>query len=105
MDREASHILEFYLSELGCSGNIGAPGEMVLVGGYQPKHFLRLIRKYIEEYVRCKDCKGYSSYLEREDKTRLTYLRCKICQASRVVTTVDTNRYRGVKRGERRAAR
>jgi translation initiation factor 2 subunit 2 len=105
LDRKAQHILDFYLSELGCSGNIGATGEMVLVGGYQPKHFLRLIRKYIEEYVRCRDCRGYTSELVREDKSRLTYVKCKICQASRVVTTHNESRFRGVKRGERRAAR
>jgi translation initiation factor 2 subunit 2 len=92
------------LSELGCEGNIGSINEMILVGGYQAKHFLRLIRKYIEEYVRCKDCRGYVSVLEREDKTRLTYLKCKICLASRVVQNLE-QRYRGVKRGERKAAR
>ena len=92
------------MSELGCEGNIGSTNEMVLVGGYQAKHFLRLIRKYIEEYVRCKDCRGYDSVLEREDKTRLTYLRCNICKANRVVQGL-AERYRGVKRGERKAAR
>ena len=31
---------------------------MILVGGYQAKHFLRLTKKYVEEYVKCNTCKG-----------------------------------------------
>ena len=61
----------YNMSELGCQGNIGSQGEMVLVGGYQPKHFLRLIRKYIGDYVRCEDCRGLDTVIEKEEKTRL----------------------------------
>jgi translation initiation factor 2 beta subunit (eIF-2beta)/eIF-5 len=53
--------MDYFMSELGCEGNIGFNNEMILVGGYQAKHFLRLIRKYIEDYVRCKDCRGYKT--------------------------------------------
>jgi translation initiation factor 2 beta subunit (eIF-2beta)/eIF-5 len=67
------------LSELGCEGNIGSNNEMILVGGYQAKNFLRLIRKYIDDYVRCKDCRGYKTVIEREDKTRLSILKCDTC--------------------------
>jgi len=64
------------MSELGCEGNIGSMNEMVLVGGYQPKHFLRLIRKYIEDYVRCANCKSLDSKIERDEKSRLWVLKC-----------------------------
>jgi len=92
------------MSELGCEGNIGSNNEMILVGGYQAKHYLRLIRKYIEEYVRCKDCRGYQTVIEKEEKTRLTMLKCKTCKANRTVQNIES-RFRGVKRGERRAAK
>mmetsp|Transcript_696 Transcript_696/g.1293 ORF Transcript_696/g.1293 Transcript_696/m.1293 type:complete len:94 (+) Transcript_696:348-629(+) len=92
------------MSELGCEGNIGANDEMILVGGYQPKHFLRLIRKYIEDYVRCKDCKGYSTEIVKEEKTRLRYLKCKKCHASRTVQKIES-RFKATARGQRRKAR
>jgi len=90
------------MSELGCVGNIGSINEMTLVGGYQAKHYLRLIRKYIEDYVRCKDCKGFNTEIVRED--RLTYLKCKKCKANRTVQAI-ASRYHAARRGERRKAR
>jgi hypothetical protein len=52
-------MLEYFLSELGCDGTVGSNNEMILVGGYQAKHFLRLTKKYVEEYVKCNTCKGF----------------------------------------------
>lgn len=58
LKRDPKHILDYFLSELGCTGNLGARNEMILVGGYQQKHFVRLIRKYIDDYIKCGNCKG-----------------------------------------------
>ena len=33
--RDVSHIMDYYLSELGCQGNIGSNNELTLVGRYQ----------------------------------------------------------------------
>ena len=76
LNRKHQHILEYFCSELGCEGNIGSNNEMILNGSYMPKNFLKLIRRYIEDYVRCNNCKGTNTVIEREDKTRLTYLIC-----------------------------
>lgn len=83
--RDHQHILTYFMTELGCEGNIGSSYEMVLVGGYQPKHFLRLIRKYIEDYVRCINCKGLDTKIDRDEKSRLFYLNCNKCHSSRTV--------------------
>jgi len=83
-------------------GNLGATNEMILVGNYQPKVYLRLIRKYIEDYVRCINCRQFNTEMVKED--RLTYLKCKKCKASRTVTAIS-NRYQAARRGERRRAR
>lgn len=92
------------MSELGCEGNIGSNDEMVLVGRYQAKHFSRLIRKYIEDYVKCKDCKGYQTSIVKEANTRLTYLKCKKCQASRTVQQIGSQ-FKATKRGQRKKDR
>jgi len=80
------------MTELGAEGNLGHNDEMVLVGGYQPKHFLRLIRKYIEDYVRCTNCKGLDTKIERDEKSRLYFLYCNKDHSSRTVQTI-ANRY------------
>lgn len=104
LERDSQHILSYFMSELGCDGTIGSNEEMILVGGYQAKNFLRLIRKYIEDFVRCKDCKGYATTIEKEEKTRLRYLKCKKCQASRTVAKIQSH-FKAVKRGERKKER
>ena len=77
---------------------------MVLVGGYMAKHFLRLIRKYIDDYVRCVDCKSLDTTIVKEEKTRLTYLKCNKCTASRTVSQIQSI-YVATKRGERKKAK
>ena len=51
LGRDHKHILDYFLSELGCTGNLGVNNEMVLVGGFQDKNFIRMIKKYIIDYV------------------------------------------------------
>jgi translation initiation factor 2 beta subunit (eIF-2beta)/eIF-5 len=75
---------------------------MTLVGGYQSKHFVRLIKKYIEAFVRCNDCRAIKTEITKED--RLTVLKCKMCKASRTVDQIKT-RFMATRRGARRKAR
>jgi len=77
---------------------------MVLVGGYMAKHFLRLIRKYIDDYVRCIDCKGLDTVIVKEEKTRLQYLKCNKCTATRTVAAIHSI-YVAKKRGDRKKAK
>ena len=77
---------------------------MVLVGGYMAKHFLRLIRKYIDDFVRCNDCKSLDTNIVKEEKTRLQYLKCNKCTASRTVASIQTI-YVAKKRGDRKRAK
>ena len=37
LNRKHQHILDFFTSELGCDGNIGSDGSLVLTGGFQAK--------------------------------------------------------------------
>lgn len=97
--RDPKHIIDYFMSELGCTGNLGSSNEMVLVGGYQQKHFLRLIRKYISDFVMCANCKGLQTELDKKD--RLTWLTCKKCKASRTVGAIS-NRFVATKRGQRK---
>ena len=67
-------------------------------GRFQPRDFIRITRKYTEDYVRCNVCRGYKTELKKEEKTRLVYLKCLNCQASRTVQQIAT-RYQAMQRG------
>ena len=97
-------MLAFFLSELGCDGVIGSSGEMILTGAYQPKDFTRQIKKYAAEYVKCRDCFGFQTYIKHEKKERIDYLICKKCEASRTVEPINV-RFVATKRGQRRKER
>lgn len=88
MDRDPQHVLGFFKFELGCNGTIGSDDMLILNGGYQQKHFIKIIKKYIEVYVRCEVCHGYNSKIEKDVKTRLEFLKCGKCGASRTVPPI-----------------
>ena len=107
MKREPQHVLNFYKNELGCEGTIGAENMLILNGGYQQKHFIKIIKNYIGTYVKCNICGGYNTIIEKNIKDRLDYLKCDPvigCGASRTVPPLATA-FRAVRRGERRKAR
>jgi len=92
------------MTELGCQGTIGAHDEMILVGGYQAKHFIRLMKKYMESFVTCLQCKCNDTTLEKEAKSGLTYLKCEGCGANRVVQKITAG-FVAKRRGQRRRER
>lgn len=55
-------------------------------------------------YVTCKMCRSPNTTLTKDPVSRLFFVNCKQCNASRAVTTIRIGA-RAVKRGERRKAR
>ena len=104
MGREPQHVLDFFKNELGCQGTIGSENMLILNGGYQQKHFIKIIKKYIETYVKCNVCGCYNSIIEKDTKTRLESLRCLECNADRTVPPIAKT-FNATRRGQRRLDR
>lgn len=104
MRRENTHVLSYFLAELGTDGIIGNNGELILTGNYMPKSFNKIIRKYVADYVQCIDCKKYNTEFKHMNKERLTYIVCLSCGASRTVENIGM-RFVATKRGQRRKER
>ena len=104
LNRKSGHILEFFTSELGCEGNLGVANEMVLTGKFRDKHFTKLIKKYIQEYVMCIQCRSYNTLLEKEDKTRMWVVKCCNCKSARTVANI-ASRFVATRRGDKKKAR
>jgi translation initiation factor 2 beta subunit (eIF-2beta)/eIF-5 len=103
LKRKDQHVLDFITSELGCDGNIGSLGEMVLTGAFAAKQFINLTTKYIKQYVECEQCHSYDTLYSREEKTRMWTVKCLKCQSHRVVQGI-ASRYVAARRGERKRA-
>jgi translation initiation factor 2 subunit 2 len=88
MNRNSEHVQQYLLAELGTSGSLDGTNRLVLKGRFQPKAFESTLRRYISEYVLCHSCKSMDTLLDKDSATRLSYLRCQQCGASRSVTTI-----------------
>ncbi|GBF93026.1 eukaryotic translation initiation factor 2 subunit beta-like [Raphidocelis subcapitata] len=90
MNRNNEHVSAFLLSELGTSGSLDGQQRLVVKGRFLPKSFETVLRRYVNEYVLCPGCKSVDTLLDRDAATRLMYLRCQQCGASRSVTTIKS---------------
>jgi translation initiation factor 2 subunit 2 len=104
MERKPQHVLSFFLAELGCTGSIDGTNRLLMKGRFVPKKIESLLRKYINEYVTCRMCRSTRTMLSRNAMTRLYFVECTSCGASRSVATIKAG-FHAVGRGERRKAR
>lgn len=88
MNRNSEHVQQFLLAELGTSGSLDGSSRLILKGRFQPKAFEVTLRRYITDYVLCLSCKSMDTLLDKDSATRLNYLRCQQCAASRSVATI-----------------
>lgn len=104
LDRKHDHMMSYIAAELGTEATLGPENNMILQGKFQGKTIEKLYKKYLEQYVKCTNCKGYQTKLEKDASTRLYMLECKACGASKSVAAIKAG-FHAVKRGERKKAR
>ena len=104
LKREPSHVLSFYLAELSTEGSIDASGRITFKGLFKSQKIQSLLKKYITLYVMCAMCRSPETDLAKDQATRLYFVKCNACGASRSVVAVQTG-FQAMKRGERRKAR
>eukprot|EP01128_Nolandella_sp_AFSM9_P006483 TRINITY_DN3348_c0_g1_i1.p1 TRINITY_DN3348_c0_g1~~TRINITY_DN3348_c0_g1_i1.p1 ORF type:complete len:236 (+),score=64.93 TRINITY_DN3348_c0_g1_i1:24-710(+) len=102
INRELQHVLDFVLTELGTTGDLGENGKLTLRGRFQAKQFENLLKKYISEYVTCRTCKSPDTDLKKEN--RLVFKVCHTCGSSSSVASIQAG-FRSVTRAARRAER
>eukprot|EP00750_Incisomonas_marina_P008125 INCI15251.1.p1 GENE.INCI15251.1~~INCI15251.1.p1 ORF type:complete len:257 (+),score=73.60 INCI15251.1:151-921(+) len=104
MNRAPDHVLSFFLAELGNEGSIDGSQRLMLKGRFVPKKIESLLRKYIIEYVTCEMCHSPDTVLKRDPVSRLYFVNCKSCNASRAVSSIRAG-FQALKRGQRRRER
>lgn len=88
LQRESDHVQNFFLSELGATGSIDGDFRLIIKSKIISKTMEGLLRKYIDQYVRCYLCKSMDTYLERDQLTRLHFLKCRVCTSQRSVLPI-----------------
>jgi len=98
LNRESEHLLLYISSELGAFASIQNGGGLVLKGRFQPKGIENILRNYINEYVLCSSCGSAETFLKKDSLTRLFFLLCKRCKASRSVNQIKQGYIAQIKR-------
>jgi translation initiation factor 2 subunit 2 len=87
--REPAHIKRYLEVELGASGTMDGQGVLVFRGKFGRGEVEVVLSKYIKEFVRCRTCRGYSTRLEKDKATRLTFLVCEGCSARSTAGAIE----------------
>ncbi len=78
INREPDHLMKYLLRELGAAGEAQG-AQAVFQGKFSHTIVDERIRRYVEEFVLCRECKKPDTKLER--RGRVYMLRCEACGA------------------------
>lgn len=81
LHRQPDHLLQFLFAELGTSGSVDSSNALVIRGRFQQKQIESVLRRYIREYVTCRNCKSPDTILVKEN--RLHFLQCLVRERAR----------------------
>ena len=82
MDRDANHVFQYLLNELGTSGTI-EQFRIMLKGKVPPKRIKEKLVSYVKTFILCNQCRAPDTRFIKEDRT--TLLKCQACGATRPV--------------------
>jgi translation initiation factor 2 subunit 2 len=93
LNRDKDHLMLFITSELCANASIDGNERLIIRGKYSPSHIEKIVRNYITQYVLCQGCKSMDTFIDKDKATRLTFLRCNVCQSSMSIKPIQ-NGYR-----------
>ncbi len=90
VQRTSDHVQSFFMAELGATGSIDGSEQFILKGRFMTRAIEDILKKYIDQYVRCNICTSLNTELVRDPVSRLHFLKCKLCQSQRSVLHIKT---------------
>jgi len=85
LNREPEHLIKYLLRELGVAGNMDG-NQAVFQGKFSKAAVDDRVKRYVEEFVLCRECGGPDTKLVRKDRVHI--LRCEACGAQTAVRSV-----------------
>ena len=82
MDRDANHVYQFLLNELGTSGN-REQVRVMFKGSGPPARIKEKLVAYVKAFILCDQCRAPDTRFIKEGRTSL--LKCQACGATRPV--------------------
>jgi len=86
--RQPEHLQAYVNSELNTLTSIDSNVRLIIRGKFSSKHIQSILQKYIQEYVTCKNCHCSETCMSKDPITRLYYIDCDVCGASKSVPNI-----------------
>ena len=83
--RQPEHLQAYVNSELNTLTSIDSNVRLIIRGKFSSKNIQSILQKYIQEYVTCKNCHCSETCMSKDPITRLYYIDCDVCGASKSV--------------------
>ncbi len=100
IERDIEHLKQFILTECSTTGSFDEEKRLILKGRYDSKQIESILKKYINEYVKCNNCSNLSTKLEKDTITRLTFIICNNCKSKKSVSLIKEG-FHATLRGDR----
>ncbi len=101
LDRRTEHLLQFVSTELNTDSSLNNEQQLIMKGKVTGKQIESVLKKYINDYVTCANCKHVNTTLYKNPRTRTYEMRCLVCHSIRSVAGIKAG-FHAYARGERR---
>ena len=97
LNRNIEHLFQYVLSELGIQGTIGGENQAYFKAKVTQSSLQKVLTKYINDYVRCPNCKSFKTIIKRDQSTRLQQIYCESCKSEKTIQVIK-NRVNATKK-------
>jgi translation initiation factor 2 subunit 2 len=104
LNRTPEHLSSFIEAEFGTNISIDGDNTLVIKGRFSAEQIESVLKKYVDQYIKCRTCKSMETLLERDSESRLSFIKCITCKSQWSVPNI-TKGFHATMKGERKAAR
>ena len=98
LNRDIESLFKYVLSELGIEGTIGGDNQANFKAKVSQTSIEKVLTKYINDYVRCPNCKSFKTILKKDQSTRLLQKFCENCKSVKTVQVIKARATAGKKK-------
>lgn len=98
LNRNIDDLFKYVLSELGIEGTKGGENQANFKAKITQSSLQKVLTKYINDYVRCPNCKSFNTIIKRDQSARLQQIFCENCKSEKTVQVIKQRANAGKKK-------
>ena len=98
LNRNIDDLFKYVLSELGIEGTKGGENQANFKAKITQSALQKVLTKYINDYVRCPNCKSFKTIIRRDQSARLQQIFCENCKSEKTVQVIKQRANAGKKK-------